>query len=160
MNWLFPYFRKLEALLRSRGRTREEAEDLIQEAFLRTKIYCDRGRQVREPEAFLVRAVLNLARDQRALEHRDLYEPLEGEALSVPDLSSDPSELVQAQDRLREIESLLNATSPRTREIFFMHRLDGLSYAQIADHFDVTVSAVEKHIAKAMAVASRHGMRS
>ena len=60
------HFRRLEHLLRRRGRTREDAEDLIQEAFLRVKIYCDEGGEVREPEAFLVRTVLNLSRDVRA----------------------------------------------------------------------------------------------
>ena len=38
----------------------------------------------------------------------------------------------------------------------FMHRLHGLSYAQIADHFDISVSAIEKHIATAMAALGPH----
>lgn len=159
MNWLFPHFRRLEGMLKRRGRTREEAEDLIQEAFLRTKVYCDQGHQIREAEAFLVRTVLNLARDQRALEHRELYAEQAVETLTIPDPSSEPDELLQAEERLREIEATLNAINPRTRDIFFMHRVDGLSYAQIADHFDISVSAIEKHIAKAMSAVGRNLMR-
>jgi len=33
--------------------------------------------------------------------------------------------------------------------------VNGLSYAQIAEHFDVSVSAVEKHIARAVAALGR-----
>jgi DNA-directed RNA polymerase specialized sigma24 family protein len=36
-----------------------------------------------------------------------------------------------------------------------MHRLDGLTYAQIAEHFDVSVSSIEKHIAKSMSALGR-----
>jgi len=149
------HFSRLEKLLRRRGRTREEAEDLIQEAFLRVKIYCDQGGELKEPEAFLVRTVLNLARDVRKHEHRELYVNERVEALVIPDCSPTPDEVLAAEDRLREVERTLDAIHPRTREVFFMHRLEGLSYAQIAQHFDVSVSSVEKHIAKAMSVLGR-----
>ena len=150
-----PHFRRLESLLKRRGRTREEAEDLIQEAFLRVKIYCDRGGKVKAPEAFLVRTVLNLARDARALEHRELYVAEPVETLVIPDCGPTPDEVLAAEDRLKELERTLDAINPRTREIFFMHRLDGLSYAQIADHFDISVSSIEKHIARAMSALGR-----
>jgi RNA polymerase sigma factor (sigma-70 family) len=155
MDWLMPHFRRLEKLLRRRGRTREDAEDIIQEAFLRVKIYCDEGGEVKQPEAFLVRTVLNLARDVRDREHRELYVDQRVEALVISDCSNKPDEVLAAEDRLRELERTLDAISPRTKEVFFMHRLDGLSYAQIADHFDVSVSSIEKHIAKAMSALGR-----
>jgi RNA polymerase sigma-70 factor (ECF subfamily) len=46
----------------------------------------------------------------------------------------------------------LDAVSRRTRDVFFMQRLDGLSYAQIAQRLGVSISAVEKHIATALAI--------
>jgi RNA polymerase sigma-70 factor (ECF subfamily) len=155
MDWLMAHFPRLQKLLRRRGRTREEAEDLIQEAFLRVKVYCDEGGQLKVPEAFLVRTVLNLARDAREREHRELYSEQRIETLLLPDDGPTPEEMLAAEDRLRELERTLDAISPRTREVFFMHRLDGLSYAQIAAHMDVSVSAIEKHIAKAMSALGR-----
>jgi RNA polymerase sigma factor (sigma-70 family) len=155
MHWLISHFGRLEALLRRRGRTREEAEDLIQEAFLRVKAYCDEGGEVREPEAFLVRTVLNLARDVRAREHRDLYVKERVEKLIIADHGPTPDEVLEAEDRLRQLRETLDAINPRTRQVFFMHRLDGMSYVQIADHFGVSVSAIEKHIARAMSALGR-----
>ena len=93
MDWLLPQFSRLEKLLRRRGNTREEAEDLIQEAFLRVKVYCDKGGQVREPEAFFVRTVLNLARDVRAREHRELYAEKPAETFDIPDCAPTPDEV-------------------------------------------------------------------
>ena len=88
MDWVLAHYRRLERLLRRRGRTREEAEDVIQEAFLRVKVYCDQGGQIREREAFLTRTVLNLARDVRNLEHRDLYVKERVETLTLLDEST------------------------------------------------------------------------
>jgi RNA polymerase sigma factor (sigma-70 family) len=155
MDWLMVHFPRLKKLLQRRGNTREEAEDLIQQAFLRVKVYCDEGGEVREPEAFLVRTVLNLSRDAREREHRDLYVAERVETLAIADPAPTPDEVLELEDRLKEFESVLSAISPRTRDVFFMHRVNGLSYAQIAEHFDVSVSAVEKHIARAVAALGR-----
>jgi DNA-directed RNA polymerase specialized sigma24 family protein len=52
------HFARLLKLLRRRGHSHEDAEDLIQDAFLSLHTYCQRA-EVRSDEAFLVRAVLN-----------------------------------------------------------------------------------------------------
>lgn len=149
---LLGHFRPLEKLLRRRGRTREEAEDLIQESFLRVKRYLDEGGEIREPEAFLVRTALNLSRDELQREHRHLYASKRVEELMLPDAAPGPAEVVEAQQRLDRLQRALNKAGPRAREVFFMHRLHGMTYTQIAAHFEISPSAVEKHIAKALAV--------
>ena len=53
-------FARLMQVCRRRGRSQEEAEDLIQEAFLRLHEYC-RKTEVRDEEGFLTRTVSNLA---------------------------------------------------------------------------------------------------
>jgi RNA polymerase sigma factor (sigma-70 family) len=147
------YFRRLRMLLLRRGRTREEAEDLIQDAFLKMQEYCERGGQVRQPEGFLVRTVLRLAANARRDAHRNLYceEPVENLTLIV-DTTPTPDEVLAGDQCLERMRDALDAVSRRTRDVFFMQRLDGLSYAQIAQCLGVSVSAVEKHIASALAI--------
>jgi RNA polymerase sigma factor (sigma-70 family) len=147
------YFRRLRMLLLRRGRTREEAEDLIQDAFLKMQEYCERGGQVREPEGFLVRTVLRLAANARRDAHRNLYyeEPVENLTLIV-DTTPMPDEVLAGDQCLERMRDALDAVSRRTRDVFFMQRLDGLSYAQIAQRLGVSISAVEKHIASALAI--------
>ena len=160
MEWFTIHLRRLQLLLRRRGHSREDAEDLIHEAFLRVQAYCDHGGEVREQEAFLVRSVLNLARDAHQRAHLDLYASQPVEDLTILDTAPRPDEVLDAQQRLDELREVLNAINPRTCEAFFLHRVDGLSYAQIADHFDISVSAVEKHIAKAMSAVGRRMLQS
>ena len=140
-------------LLLRRGRTREEAEDLIQDAFLKMQEYCERGGQVRQPEGFLVRTVLRLAANARRDAHRNLYceEPVENLTLIV-DTTPTPDEVLAGDQCLERMRDALDAVSRRTRDVFFMQRLDGLSYAQIAQRLGVSISAVEKHIATALAI--------
>jgi RNA polymerase sigma factor (sigma-70 family) len=152
MNPIMASARRLQSLLRRRGTRREDAEDLVQEAFLRLQIYCNEGHEVRSPEAFLTRTALNLAVNAHVLDHSHLYVDATPEELPLIDPSPTPDEVLELEDCLKGIESLMGGLSRRAREIFFMHRLHGMSYAQIADHFDISVSAIEKHIASAMAV--------
>lgn len=145
----------MRRILQRRGRTREQAEDLIQEAFLRMQEYCEKGGEVRQPEGFLVRTALRLAMNARRDEHRDLYVDQSVDELTlVVDTTPAPDEVLAAEQCLDRMREALDAVSRRTRDVFFMHRLDGLSYSQIAEKLGVSVSAIEKHIASALATLS------
>ena len=149
------YFRRMQKILLRRGRTREQAEDLIQEAFLKMQEYCEKGGQVQKPENFLVRTVLRLAMNARRDEHRDLYvdDPVE-ELTLVIDAKPTPDEVLAADQCLQRMRDALDAVNSRTREVFFMQRIDGFSYAQIAQHMGLSISSVEKHMASALAILS------
>ena len=144
------YLKKMRGVLSHRGRRREEIEDLMQDALVRLLEYCEHGAEVREPEAVLVRTVQRLAVNHERDEHSDLYvdEPVEN--LDLVDPRPTPEEVLSGEQCLEEIRRTLDAVSRRTREVFFMQRLHGFSYAQIAGQMDLPVSTVEKHMARAM----------
>jgi RNA polymerase sigma-70 factor (ECF subfamily) len=160
MDRLPMYFRRMRRVLVRRGNTRAEAEDLIQEAFLRMHEYCKKGGQVRQPEGFLMRTVLRLAVNARRDQHRDLYceEQVENLTLIV-DAKPTPDEVLAAEECLERMKDALDAVSRRTRDIFFMQRLDGLSYAEIAERLRLSVSAIEKQMASALAVLAEVNVR-
>lgn len=145
------YFQRLRRMLLRRGRSHAEAEDLIQDAFLKMQEYCEGGKQVHHPESFMARTVLRLASNARRDEHRELYSDLETEELAlIVSAEPTPDQLLAAEECLRKMRDALDAVSPRTREIFFMQRLDGRTYAEIAQRMGISVSAVEKHMASAL----------
>lgn len=49
----------------------------------------------------------------------------------------------------------LNGLSERTRTIFLMHRRSEMSYSQIAQCLGISVSAIEKHMASALAALAK-----
>ena len=80
--------RHLRSLLRRQGRSREDADDLIQEAFLRLHVYC-KDEKVQKQDALLTRIVLNLSVDLHRRERRDLYSEEAVESLTLIDLKAD-----------------------------------------------------------------------
>lgn len=160
MGRLPQYFGKLQKILVRRGRTREEAEDLIQQAFLKLQEYCERGGEVRQPEGFLVRTVLRLAINARRDEHRNLYVATQVEELThLVDTGPTPDEVLAHDQCLQRMREALNGLNHRTRTIFLMHRHNEMSYSQIAQHVGVSVSAVEKHIASALAALAQANIK-
>jgi len=153
MDRLQLYFRRMRKLLLRRGRTRAEADDLIQEAFLKMQEYCQKGGEVRKPENFLVRTVLRLAANAARDQHREFYSDKRVEDLTfILDTNPTPDEVLAGDECLERMRDSLDAVSRRTRDIFFMQRVDGYSYAEVATQLGISVSAVEKHVASALAV--------
>lgn len=150
---------KLRKLLRSRGRSADDTDDLIQEAFLRLQMY-RREREVREPEAFLVRTTLNLSINAgRQRLNRGVHVSSELETAPIIDPRPTPDAIVAAQERLQRLRAGLESLHPRTREVLLLHRVEGYSQGQIAARLGITVSAVEKHIAKAALFLTEWRMR-
>lgn len=159
MDSLFAYLRHLTRLLRGRGETHERAEDLVQEAYVRMQAYCKQGNEVRAPEAFLLRTALNLAIDVQRRERRNLYEAETIEDLRLEDLAPSPDELFAAEQRLLRMRNTLDRVSRRTRQVFFLHRLEGFSHAEIAERLGISTSAIEKHIASAVTILALERQR-
>lgn len=141
---------RLQRLLRHRGQTREDAEDVIQDAFLRLQAYYRRGGEVREPEAFVVRTATRLAMNFYRDNRRRMRAEQRISELPTIDTAPAPEELMVAEQSLHAMARRLESVSPATREVFLLHRVEGLSYAQIAKLYGLTTKAVERRIARAM----------
>jgi len=149
-------FLRVKNILVRRGTRREDAEDLIQEAFIKMQQYCEKGGEVRQPEGFLVRTALRLAANAHRDAHTDLYADKSVEDLALLiDTNPRPDEVLAAEECLVRMRAALDGVNARSREVFFMHRLDGLTQPQIASRFGISVSAVEKHIATALAALAQ-----
>jgi RNA polymerase sigma factor (sigma-70 family) len=152
------YFERLLRFLRRKGRSREDAEDLIQEAMLRLHVY-GRDAPVVNEEAFLRCAVHNLSVDQHRRDRPDLRRKVPIEDVDAQDPliapESSPEDTIEAQQRLNHIRTVLDAVSLRTREIYFAHRA-GYSHAEIADLMDISHITIKRHIARALLAIMEH----
>ncbi|QUD90137.1 RNA polymerase sigma factor [Phenylobacterium montanum] len=135
----------------------EQVCDLLQETFLHFLRVQSQAGEVASPGAYLQRIASNLLRD--FADHRALWSPVITSGAIDPDAfaSSDASPLdhLEAQDLLRKYQRALGGLKPKTREIFLLHRRDGLTYGEIAIRTDMSVSGVEKHMMKAIAHIDR-----
>jgi len=125
-----------------------DAEDMLHSAFIRFAEYRDRE-AVANPAAFLVRTATNLAVDERRRRLRRESPSTAVEMMEVADEQPMQTERLAARERLENVLAGLDTLGARTREIFLMHRIGGLKHRDIAVRLGITVSAVEKHVAKA-----------
>jgi RNA polymerase sigma-70 factor (ECF subfamily) len=132
----------------------ETARDLAQEAFLRLlRLAPIRALTIRQPEAYLKRISTNLLRDwSRSRVRRLVLAEANPEAARQ---HVDQVAILESRDTLRRLELALSKLKPKTREIFVAHRLDGLSYSEIAEQTGLTVKGVEKQMSKAITKIDR-----
>jgi RNA polymerase sigma-70 factor (ECF subfamily) len=127
----------------------DEARDLVQEAFLRlSRIDLSRSGSILRPADYLRQIARNLVRDRVRAARRHAVEahvPCEDvELVGACELG-----WLEARDSLVRLEAAIGSLKPRTREIFMAHHLEGLGYAEIAARLGMSVSGVEKQIARA-----------
>ena len=137
---------KLRRYFRAHG-FRAEADDMVQECFSRTI-----GRSADNPEAYLMRVAVHVAIDQWRARGKQQHVSLEDFDLAGPD----PLAQIEAADLLRRVEASLANLGPKTREIFLQHRIDGLTYPELAARHGLSLHGVEYHMAKALAFLRRH----
>lgn len=116
---------RLLRFLRSKGQSREDAEDLIQEAMLRLRVYTRHNAVVSE-DSFLRHAVLNLAIDQyrrnRLGYRREVSIEDVGPQHPLIAPSPTPERILDSQQRLDQLTAILDAVSRRTREVYVESR--------------------------------------
>jgi len=113
-------------------RNGEDAEDVVQEAYLRALQYSD-GFRGGDARAWLLTIVRNTS--YRWLRKAGAYEPaaqFDEDIHSSSVATSNPEQLLLQKADGRLVEKALSALPVRFREILVLRELDGLSYKEIA----------------------------
>ena len=144
------YWPKLISWLYPVVRCRDTAAELTQEAYLRLLAFS--GQQaIRHPRAFLYQTAKNLALDHlrkdkvQAVHVTDL-----DEAAQVPSDQPSAERALLDRERVDQFLAAMETMPPRSREVFVLHRVHELSYRQIAKRLNISESAVEKNIMRAL----------
>ncbi|SON52805.1 sigma-70 family RNA polymerase sigma factor [Vibrio tapetis] len=126
----------------------ETTADLVQDTYLRLLV---RGKlpEQKDSRRYLTHIAKGLVIDlyrRRNIEAAYL-ELLEQE----PDKTSgSPESQLIVVEALVEVDALLHRLPNKARQALLMRQLEGMSYKQIALELDVSISSVEKYVAKAL----------
>src|SRR5262249_37068902 len=125
----------------------DDVQDVAQESLARLLRY----RDSEPPEAWtalLYRIAINVARDRA---RRDRNAP-RGEASEPEILSAEASPAQHASDQqgLARVRDAILGLPPRCRAVYLMHRVEGLSYPEIARRCGISTKAVEKQMSNAL----------
>jgi len=124
------------------------AEDVIQSIWFKAR-GVDGGQAISNPRAYLYRLAANLATDhgrERTRRTRLLAEHY----LWGPDEVLSTEEQAMAQDELQRVLAAAEHLPEPTRTIFRLHRLQGMTQAEVARRQGVSVTTVENHVRSAL----------
>ncbi|WP_081944640.1 RNA polymerase sigma factor [Sphingopyxis sp. MWB1] len=140
--WLFHYFRRRIG--------RDAAPDLVQEAFTRL-LRSGAFDRVAYPRPYLARIAHNLLieRARKIMREGGTACPFD-ESCDAP-VAPEQERRIESIDLRRAFRPVLLAMPARTRRIFLMHRLRGMTYAEIAAELGLSAKTVEKHMGRALA---------
>ena len=131
--------------------SREDAAELVQEAFLRVMGHVQTSRFEAAARAYLFQTATNLARDhhrrQRFRDHERLED--QSEAALTASLPS-PDQAAASDEVLALLRAAIQALPPTTRAVFLMARTQDLSYAEIGRQMGLSQRTVERRMTEAM----------
>jgi RNA polymerase sigma-70 factor (ECF subfamily) len=126
----------------------QEARDVAQEAYVRL-LQLDRPETISYLRAFLFKITSNLAMDRlRARRRMPIAQPGSDEELVAFDLS--PERECAGQELVAIVNSALLELPEKCREIFVLHRMEGLSRAEIAARVGLGERMVRLYMARAL----------
>ena len=139
----------LKRFLRRFIKSREGADDLAQEAFLRA-FAAESGREIQSPKAFLFKVARNLALNELAKQSSAATEPLgdfEGQEVLEDSSQAAVDDAVDGRERIRMLARAIAALPPQCAKVFILRKMQGLSQKEIAARLNISVRTVENHVA-------------
>lgn len=133
-----------------RVRDHAEAEDLTHD--LITKLMQQDHSNIARPEAYIFQMASNMLADRaRRLKVRTQYREMVMRSDDKGVDVLDPFRIAAGRAQLNLLAKALADLPERTRTIFVLYRLENFGQEAIAETFGISVSAVKKHVARAMA---------
>lgn len=131
--------------------SRETAEDVVQDAFLRFSSGSIQGSAPEQTLAYLYRIVRNLAFDilkRRKIErrHGEMAMPFWAMPSEVPT----PEQNLMLCDRIRMVNDALGNVPVEVRVAMEMHRFGGFTLEEVSEHLGISVATAHRHVRTAM----------
>lgn len=142
--------RELQTYLTRRLRDREMAADLTQETFLR---FAEQGSRttIVDDRSYLYRTARNLAIDHvRRIGRHRTDSTTHDDLADLPENLPGPEQIVDGRQRLDRLRAIVEELPKRTRQVFVLNRIEGLTYSEIAGRLGISISSVQKHLASAL----------
>lgn len=139
----------------------QDIEDIVHETFLRTYA-AEIKTQIHSPKSFLFRTARNLSfkhLDKSSYKLTDYLEDLDLSEVLIDEVSNEHR--VEAQEQFAFFCKAVRRLPSQCRRAYILRKVYGLSHKEIAEHLDISINTVEKHLAsgilKCSEYMSRHG---
>jgi RNA polymerase sigma-70 factor (ECF subfamily) len=130
------------------GLSRDEAQDVVQETFLRLHRHLTAGGGQDNIRGWVFRVAHNQARNRQGSYHRRFGEPLDLHLDSIPDETT-PERMVLEEEKFRRLEKALASLTESERDCLLL-RAAGLRYREIGETLGIPTSTVGDTVERAI----------
>lgn len=136
-------------LLSMRLRSRQEARDVVQEAYVRI-LGLEDDRVVGELQAYLYRTAYNIAVDRiRERSRRGGFSRVDINDATLASPEPTAEQIFEEEQRSTLIRQYVAELPPKCRMAFMLFKFEFLSYSEIAARLELTESMVRKYVLRA-----------
>ncbi|MCJ2185114.1 sigma-70 family RNA polymerase sigma factor [Novosphingobium sp. 1949] len=145
-----PVVKALRGWFARRLSSEADIDDAVQDVWLRTHEHLESG-TVENERAYVFTAARSVLTDRArraSVRHEQAHESLE--EIHHPVEWITPERVILGEEAIAMVMHRLENMPEKTRDIFILHRFENMTYREIANAMGLSISAVEKHIMKAL----------
>ncbi len=124
-----------------------EAEDVVQEVFIKLWNHRRQQEAILNVEAWCITATKNLSIDKLRSRHRRL-QPLKTE-FDLEDHAATPLQAALEHDAFAQVKKLMNELPGKQQDIMRLRDIEGMSYQEIAEALDLPMEQVKVYLFRA-----------
>ena len=145
---MWPHMRAAYNLARWLVRNDQDAEDIVQESFLKA-FKAQASFRGTEAKTWMLSIVRNTAMDFRRRDKSGIAVPWGDEGYEPKEGSPDPERVLLDQSRREQVRQAIAQLEPDFREVIVLREIEGLSYKEIASALGIPMGTVMSRLSRA-----------
>lgn len=146
------YHNAVTAFFMSRGYNKQEAMDGLQDVYLRVIRLSEPAQLADMPKAYLLKVATNIIRDNyRKKRATQLISQDVQDLDQIPSLSPSPEQQLLVRQQVGIVKDAMSELSESHRQIFALHRMDGLTCHEISEQTQTSLRTVQRKLSDALA---------
>lgn len=126
----------------------QDVDDILQEAFIRV-LRSDTKQEIKSPKGYLFAVSRNLVLKKLVEQSKEIHSEID-EAILETDVDNSVEREFYQKAKFQRFNEVLNSLPEKHRRAILLRKLYCLSHKEIASKMDISVSSVEKYIAKGL----------
>jgi len=143
------YSKRLYKFSYSILKSKEEAENIIQDVFLNLWVNRDKVEKDSSVKYYIFTIAYNSAISIIRKKIKESHFIMDVKKLQ--DLTEEPVDLQIEYNELNEkLNEIIDALPGRQKEIYLLHKVEGLKYIEISKRLNISVNTIENHMSRAL----------
>lgn len=142
------YYEPLFNYCMSRIQNQEDAEEIVQDIFVKLWIKRNELNIAQSLRAYLYRMALNKIINYT--EHHKVRRIHQAETLAMHSHLDNQVSVLQENEIQQIVFETVDRMPPKRRAVYELSRHEGLKYAEIAQQLDISIKTVEAHLSRAL----------